>query len=63
MTQERGYGFGADLSRRPDITNATVQRRGRGANFGDPAGRPLRQVDASGLAIDNWAHLGYIVAQ
>jgi hypothetical protein len=28
-----------------------------------PPTRPLRQVDASGPAIDNWAHLGYNVAQ
>jgi hypothetical protein len=45
--------FRGCLTSRSNVTPATAHRRGRGANFGDPTGRPLRQVNASGPAIDN----------
>jgi hypothetical protein len=34
MAQERGFGFEGRIPRRPDITHATAQRRGRGGDFG-----------------------------
>jgi hypothetical protein len=62
MAQERGCGFGADKPRCQDITHATAQRRERRAPVWIQPTSPCAKV-SDRVAIDNWAHLSYNVAQ